>query len=215
MARLLVLADAKDAERMGALLTPQGHLLTFASSPAEAVEKAKQRAPELLIVDLGQVGPGWLEKVKQGRKFPVLALVPREKLGSLPPGVDEFVLSPWVEGELLLRLERQLGPAPSPDVIRFGDLSIDLVRYEVTLAGKRVELTFKEYQLLKFLASHPGRVFTREALLAQLWDYDYFGGERTVDVHIRRLRSKIEDQAHTFIETVRGVGYRFQPGKQL
>ena len=109
MARLLVLADAKEAERMGALLTPQGHLLTFASSPAEAVEKAKQRPPDLLIVDLGQVGPGWLEKVKQGRKFPVLALVAREKLGALPPGVDEFVLSPWAEGELLLRLERRLG----------------------------------------------------------------------------------------------------------
>ncbi len=213
MARLMVLADAKEAERMGALLTPQGHLLTFASSPAEAVEKAKQRPPDLLIFDLDQVGPGWLEKVRQGRKFPVLALVAREKLGALPPGVDEFVLSPWAEGELLLRLERRLGPAPSPDVIRFGDLNIDLARYEVTLAGKRVELTFKEYQLLKFLASHPGRVFSREALLAQLWDYDYFGGERTVDVHIRRLRSKIEDQVHTFIETVRGVGYRFQPGK--
>jgi len=215
LARLLVLADARDADRMGALLTPQGHLLTFASSPAEAVEKAKQRPPDLLIVDLGQVAPGWLEKVRQGRKFPVLALVAREKLEALPPGVDEFVLSPWAEGELLLRLERRLGPALSPDVIRWRDLSMDLARYEVTLAGKRVELTFKEYQLLKFLASHPGRVFTREALLAQLWDYDYFGGERTVDVHIRRLRSKIEDQAHTFIETVRGVGYRFQPGKQL
>ena len=215
MARLLVLADAKDAERMGALLTPQGHLLTFASSPAEAVEKAKQRPPELLIFDLDQIGPGWLEKVRQGRKFPVLALVAREKLEALPPGVDEFVLAPWAEGELLLRLERRLGPTLGPDVLRFGDLSMDLARYEVTLAGKRVELTFKEYQLLKFLASHPGRVFTRDALLAQLWDYDYFGGERTVDVHIRRLRSKIEDQAHTFIETVRGVGYRFQPGKPL
>ncbi len=211
----MVLADAKEAERMGALLTPQGHLLTFASSPAEAVEKAKQQPPDLLIVDLDQVAPGWLEKVRQGQKFPVLALVAREKLGALPPGVDEFVLSPWAEGELLLRLERRLGPALSPDVIRWRDLSMDLARYEVTLAGKRVELTFKEYQLLKFLASHPGRVFSREALLAQLWDYDYFGGERTVDVHIRRLRSKIEDQAHTFIETVRGVGYRFQPGKQL
>ena len=215
MARLLVLAEAKEAERMGALLATQGHLLTFASSPAEAVEKAKQRPPDLLIFDLDQVGPGWLEKVRQGRKFPVLALVARGKLGALPPGVDEFVLSPWAEGELLLRLERRLGPALGPDVIRWRDLSMDLARYEVTLAGKRVELTFKEYQLLKFLASHPGRVFSREALLAQLWDYDYFGGERTVDVHIRRLRSKIEDQAHTFIETVRGVGYRFQPGKQL
>ncbi|HLE02425.1 MAG TPA: response regulator transcription factor [Dehalococcoidia bacterium] len=215
MARLLVLADAKDVERMGALLSTHGHLLTFASSPAEAVEKAKQRPPELLIVDLELVSPGWLEKVKQGRKFPVLALVAREKLEALPPGVDEFVLSPWAEGELLLRLERRLGPALSPDVLRFGDLSMDLVRYEVTVAGKRVELTFKEYQLLKFLASRPGRVFSRNALLAQLWDYDYFGGERTVDVHIRRLRSKIEDQAHTFIETVRGVGYRFHPGKQM
>ena len=215
MARLLVLAKTKEAERVAAVLTPAGHLLTFASSPAEAVEKAKQRAPDLLIFELDRVGPGWLVKVRQGRKFPVLALVDREKPGAIPPEVDEFVLSPWVDGELLLRLERQLGPAPSPDFIRWGDLNIDLASYEVTLAGRRVELTFKEYQLLKFLASHPGRVFTREALLTQLWDYDYFGGGRTVDVHIRRLRSKIEDQAHTFIETVRGVGYRFQPARQL
>jgi DNA-binding response OmpR family regulator len=213
LARLLVLAESREAERLGALLGPQGHLLTFASSPSEAVEKARQRPPDLLIFDVDRVGPGWLEKVRQGRNIPVLALVSRKKLGALPPGVDEFVLSPWAEGELLLRLERRLGPALSPDVIRWRDLNIDLASYEVTLAGKRVELTFKEYQLLKFLAGHPGRVFSREALLAQLWGYDYFGGERTVDVHIRRLRSKIEDRAHTFIETVRGVGYRFQPGK--
>ena len=73
-----------------------------------------------------------------------------------------------------------------------------------------IELTFKEYELLKFLASHQGRVYTREALLNKVWGYDYYGGDRTVDVHIRRLRSKIEDAKHTFIETVRNIGYRFK-----
>jgi len=213
LARLLVLADTKEAERLGALLGPRGYLLAFASSAAEALEKVKQRPPDFLIFDLDRVRPGWLEKVRQGGNFPVLALANRDKLGNLPPGVDEFVMSPWEDGELLLRVERRLGPVLGPDVIRWGDLLIDLARYEVTLAGQRVGLTFKEYQLLKFMASRPGRVFSREALLAQLWGYDYFGGERTVDVHIRRLRSKIETRAHTFIETVRGVGYRFQPRK--
>lgn len=74
-----------------------------------------------------------------------------------------------------------------------------------------MDLTYKEYELLRFLASRPGRVFTREALLSQVWGYDYFGGSRTVDVHIRRLRAKIEDASHSFIDTVRGVGYRFRP----
>jgi DNA-binding response OmpR family regulator len=80
----------------------------------------------------------------------------------------------------------------------------------VTVNGALVELTFKEYELLKLLAANRGRVFTREALLDKLWGYDYFGGDRTVDVHIRRLRSKIEDAEHTYIETVRNIGYRFK-----
>ena len=76
--------------------------------------------------------------------------------------------------------------------------------------GRIVELTFKEYELLKLLASNSGRVYSREALLDQIWGYDYYGGDRTVDVHVRRLRSKIEDSTHTFIETVRNIGYRFK-----
>ncbi|MEK7777480.1 MAG: winged helix-turn-helix domain-containing protein, partial [Chloroflexota bacterium] len=83
--------------------------------------------------------------------------------------------------------------------------------YEVSNRGSRVLLTFKEYQLLCTLASNPGRVFTREQLLNQIWEYDYFGGTRTVDVHVRRLRSKIEDTGLTYIETVWNVGYRFRP----
>jgi len=105
---------------------------------------------------------------------------------------------------------RRSGRLDSKDTIRWGDLVIDLANYEVWVGGHRTNLTFKEYALLRFLATHRGRVFTREALLSRVWGYNYFGGTRTVDVHIRRLRSKIEDASHSFIETVRGVGYRFK-----
>ena len=91
-----------------------------------------------------------------------------------------------------------------------GDLVIDLERYEVRLEGKRVLFTYKEYQLLVLLASNAGKVYTRDGLLSQVWGYDYFGGTRTVDVHIRRLRSKIEVTGHSFIETIWNVGYRFR-----
>ena len=96
------------------------------------------------------------------------------------------------------------------ELIRCGDLVIDLAKCEVSLSGRLIPLTFKEYELLRFLASNRGRVFTREALLNKVWGYDYYGGDRTVDVHIRRLRSKIEDPTHTFIETVRNIGYKFR-----
>ena len=94
-------------------------------------------------------------------------------------------------------------------MISLGDLVINQSRYEVTISDIRIMLTFKEYELLRLFASSPGTVFTREQLLSKIWGYDYFGGTRTVDVHIRRLRSKIEDANHTFIETVWNVGYRF------
>ena len=94
--------------------------------------------------------------------------------------------------------------------IRCGDLAIDLAKYEVSVGGRPVILTFKEYELLKFLASNAGRVFTREALLNKVWGYDYYGGDRTVDVHITRLRSKIENLSNIFIETVRNIGYRLR-----
>ena len=99
----------------------------------------------------------------------------------------------------------------SKEIIRCGDLVIDLAKCEVSIGDKIVILTFKEYQLLQFLSSNQGKVFTREALLNKVWGYEYYGGDRTVDVHIRRLRSKIEDSSHTFIETVRNIGYKFSP----
>ncbi len=129
-------------------------------------------------------------------------------------GANDFFMTPPLLGEVAVRL-RHLAwrehRSPGERLIRVGGLVVDLDRYEVSIRGRRVLLTFKEYQLLCLLASNVGRVYTREALLSELWGYDYFGGTRTVDVHIRRLRSKIEDGGSVYIETVWNVGYRFRP----
>ncbi|MBM3939744.1 MAG: response regulator transcription factor [SAR202 cluster bacterium] len=150
-----------------------------------------------------------------GQGMPVIAALAAEHLQSpdLKLMTSDFIVAPWHRGELSWRIRRQVtavAPPDAPGIIGVGDLTIDTNRYDVYLAGKTVVLTFKEYQLLKLLASNPGRAFTRETLLEQVWGYEYFGGTRTVDVHIRRLRSKIEDATHTFVDTVWNVGYRFR-----
>ena len=115
------------------------------------------------------------------------------------------------------RHQKLLEECPSPilsqserEKITIGPLTINQESYEVTLEGVKIDLTFKEYELLKYLAIKPGRVFSRESLLHSVWEYDYYGGTRTVDVHIRRLRSKINNLKYNFIETVWNVGYRFK-----
>ncbi|MEX1195455.1 MAG: response regulator transcription factor [Dehalococcoidia bacterium] len=126
---------------------------------------------------------------------------------------DEFVLDGVTADELVTRVRRvlwRLHRHDSTNVLKCGDLVMDMANYTVHIAGHPVELTFKEYELLRFLAVNRDRVFSREALLNNVWGYDFYGGARTVDVHIRRLRSKIEDRHLTFIETVRNVGYRFR-----
>lgn len=109
----------------------------------------------------------------------------------------------------LIFLYRKFHRMSDGNVIHCGELEIDVSRYEVLVSGKKVDLTYTEYELLRFLAGHPGQVFSRDVLLNKVWGYDYFGGARTVDVHIRRLRAKIEQGSLRFIETLRNVGYRF------
>ncbi|MGH2587462.1 MAG: winged helix-turn-helix domain-containing protein [Dehalococcoidia bacterium] len=142
----------------------------------------------------------------------IACLGPAElRLYEMSPTADEFVLLPALPEELAARVRMAIKRrAPeSSSVLRAGDLTLDLANYRVAVAGRNVELTFKEYELLRFLVQNPDKVLTREALLKRVWGYDYFGGSRTVDVHIRRLRSKLEDRGHIFIETIRNVGYRF------
>jgi two-component system alkaline phosphatase synthesis response regulator PhoP len=149
---------------------------------------------------------------KVRRSTPVIAIVTGESLGQSGDysAADDFIVRPYDNRELIARARRLFQKNTSEDeVMRAGDLEVDLARCEVRVQGRIVELTFKEYELLKFLLKDRGRVFTREALLNKVWGYDYFGGDRTVDVHIRRLRSKIELSGQTFVETVRNIGYRF------
>ena len=182
-------------------------------APAEDAE-----APHVIVLDLVEADRRRAESLARanaGGPCPVIAALSPDHLQApnLSIAADDFIAVPWRTGELALRISRRLERARNadePGVIRVGDLVINPNRYDVHLAGKRVLLAFKEYELLKALAASPGRVFTREALLEQVWGYQYFGGARTVDVHIRRLRSKIEDAAHAFIETVWNVGYRFK-----
>jgi DNA-binding response OmpR family regulator len=122
---------------------------------------------------------------------------------------DDFVVAPAGHVELVCRLEvRVIKQGGKGNVISVGDLLINADEHRVLLRGKPVDFTYKEFELLKMMAATPGRVYSREELLRSIWGYDYFGGTRTVDVHVRRLRSKIET-TRAYIETVHGVGYRF------
>ena len=127
--------------------------------------------------------------------------------------VDDFVMEPWNTVELIARVRRILNRRPdgnSSELIRCGEVMIDPAKCEVAFRGRLVELTFREYELLKFLVGNKGKVFSRDALLDKVWGYDFYGGDRTVDLHIRRLRSKLDES--DCIETVRNIGYRFREG---
>lgn len=173
--------------------------------------------PELLLLDLA-VGlsvrelAALMEEPAVSDVVVVAIVEPRElELVSTVPSLSDFVLVPVDEAELRLRVRRLLvssNDGVDSTLIRCGGLEIDTERYKVTVRGDVVDLTYKEYELLRFLASNPGKAFTREALLNQVWGYDYYGGSRTVDVHVRRIRAKIE-RDEPFVETVRNVGYRF------
>ncbi len=177
-------------------------------------------SPDVIVLDLTAGAEDaevkrFLDGRRTGNSPPVIALMDPDRLSSFDPdlGPDDFLVTMASPEELSLRIRQALWRRTGVDasnVIRGGDLEIDVASYTVHLSGRPVELTYKEYELLRFLATNAGRVFTREELLSKVWGYDFYGGARTVDVHIRRLRSKIEDRHHTFIETVRNVGYRFR-----
>ena len=173
-------------------------------------------AVEAVLLDLASIAQAseFIDQCK-GINMPVLALVPQEKGDEYDPSLnaDEFIFCPFQDGELVARVRQAIYRAKGPSgtkILKAGDLTVDLERYDVKVAGRRVDLTYKEFQLLGLLASNPGKVYTREALLSNVWDYDYVGGTRTVDVHVRRLRSKVDGPGHSYIETIWNVGYRFK-----
>jgi DNA-binding response OmpR family regulator len=125
---------------------------------------------------------------------------------------DDFCLAPFHPRELEARLKHlfwKKGGGTRPELVEYGALALNLETYQAYISGRPLDLTYMEYELLKFLAQHPGKVFTREMLLSRVWGYEYYGGARTVDVHIRRLRAKLGEEHAALISTVRSVGYRF------
>ena len=146
---------------------------------------------------------------------PLLLVLSVQQLGALELRedlFDDFCATPCDPRELEARLSHlfwRTGRGLRPELVEYGPLVLNLETYQASVAGRPLSLTFMEYELLKFLATHPGKVFTRETLLSRVWGYEYYGGARTVDVHIRRLRAKLGEEHANVISTVRSVGYRF------
>jgi two-component system alkaline phosphatase synthesis response regulator PhoP len=219
---LIVAKNAVGAKELDSSLTQMGFACSTAASADNIVDIANREAFDIVLVDIdGFSASAWaslkadqLRKLKSTRHLSVIVLMPLGILDGVDSNldIDDFVVRPFNMSELVARIRRiinRTNTLDNQDFMRCGDLVIDLAKCEVSVSGRLIVLTFKEYELLKFLMRHKGKVFTRDALLNEVWGYDYYGGDRTVDVHIRRLRSKTEDSSHTFIETVRNIGYKF------
>jgi DNA-binding response OmpR family regulator len=219
MSVLLVLTGAPgDAVLPALALLP--HVVHRAAPEPAALLDAP--AADVLVVDARTdlVGARSLCRLLRttGIATPLLAVVTEGGLVAVTAewGVDDVVLTgagpAEIEARLRLALGRSSSRAPAADadeVIRGGDLAIDEATYQARIKGRPLDLTFKEFELLKYLAQHPGRVFSRAQLLQEVWGYDYYGGTRTVDVHVRRLRAKLGPEHEALVGTVRNVGYKF------
>lgn len=155
-----------------------------------------------------------IKKEPQTQDIPIVLLMDENemKAADLPSGIQEVLYRPLRVNEAVARIQhlfKRIHKVDQKNLITRGKISIDVSKYETRVGDKKIDLTYTEFELLKFLCANPGTVFTREVLLSKVWGYEYYGGTRTVDVHVRRLRSKIEGRSQTFIETVRNIGYKF------
>ncbi len=214
---LLISDDPEHLAAVRAAARAHGHTLRSEPTIDRGLLAVREQQPDLLCLDISGGGsPNGVAALLRDRQLPsslpVLAISSREHFYIVGPGsgVSDVIVTPLDHEELQLRIARLVSTEDGEDsqLLRRGALLIDQERYTVRLGDGAVDLTYKEYELLRFLARNPGKAFTREMLLNQVWGYDYYGGARTVDVHIRRIRAKIE-RHEPYIETVRNVGYRF------
>ncbi len=222
---LLVDDDPNIRELVNLYLTREGYDVTQAARGDEALKIFKNKAPSLVLLDVMLPGmDGWqvLSEMRKVSNIPVIMLTAKDetfdKVLGLELGADDYIVKPFEMKELLARIKAvirryQTSDAPDKELV-FPGLTVNISQYAVTYKGKPLDMPPKELELLYFLASRPGAVFTREQLLGQVWGYDYFGDSRTVDVHVKRLREKLsgsEDYGFS-IKTVWGVGYKFDLG---
>lgn len=208
-------------------LENSGYKVICCSTGTEALKLAKIEKPDLILLDVMLPGIDGYDVCKEIRKdnnissIPIIMITAKseelDKILGLELGADDYMTKPFSIRELLARVKavlRRTTIQPIDKSYRFDNIIVDFEKHEVTREGKRVELTLKEFEVLEILIKNKGRVVTREFLLDKVWGYEYFGETRTVDVHIRHLRQKLEedDKSPKFIETIRGVGYRFNIG---
>jgi DNA-binding response OmpR family regulator len=182
---------------------------------AAVVDQEPDEGWSIAVVEVAEdptVGLALARRVHDEGIAPVLICAPRTEASILADAeCDDFVLIPIDVDELAVRITRLIHRpgTVAGEVIVFKELSLNLATYQATLGSEPIDLTYMEYELLRFFATHPTRVWSREQLLSRVWGYDYFGGARTVDVHVRRLRAKLGEERASWITTVRSVGYRF------
>ena len=226
--KILVVDDEEHiAELISYNLTSNGYKVITANNGIDAIKLAIEEKPSLILLDLMIPGKDGYDVCKEVRgnsevkNIPIIMLTAKseelDKILGLELGADDYITKPFSVRELLARVKAVLRRfyivEPESNVLTFGDLVADFEKREIVIKDKKLDLTLKEFELLEILIRNNGKILTRDTLLDKIWGYEYIGETRTVDVHIRYLIKKIEedDKNPKFIETIRGVGYRFNP----
>ena len=224
--KILVADDDPNVHQsLNAYFRREGYQMISAYDGDQAVQQTRIQHPDMIILDIMMPGMDGLMVCREVRKtsnVPIIMLTAKDetfdKVLGLELGADDYIVKPFDMKELVARIKAVIRRYQQPEAqeggreLSFPGLTVNISQYTVNFMGKELEMPPKELELLNFLASHPNQVFTREQLLEQVWGYDYFGDSRTVDVHVKRLREKLEggEQMGWQIKTVWGVGYKFE-----
>ena len=222
---VLIVEDERNiSELLQLYLEKEGYAVTVASDGKQGLEKFRTIKPDIVLLDVMMpVMDGWqlCRAIRAESKVPVIMLTAKsetdDKVAGLKSGADDYITKPFEMKEVLARIEAVLrrsdrcAPETPARKLVFDKLTIDMDAFELTVDGKKVDTPPKEMELLFYLASSPNRVYTRNQLLDEVWGFDYFGDSRTVDVHVKRLREKLEGISEKWcLKTVWGVGYKFE-----
>ena len=218
---LIVEDEANIRELLRLYLEREGYTVLEAEKGVEGIKKWKSDKPDMLLLDVMMpVMDGWAvcREIRAESDVPIIMLTAKgetaDRVSGLEMGADDYIVKPLEMREVIARVRavfRRMAPDDAPEKLSFDNLVIDKQAYDLVIKGKRVDAPPKEIELLYFLASSPNRVFTRAQLLDDVWGFDYFGDTRTVDVHVKRLREKLEGVSDKWeLKTVWGVGYKFE-----
>ena len=218
---LIVEDEANIRELLRLYLEREGYTVLEAENGVEGIKKWKSDKPDMLLLDVMMpVMDGWevCREIRAESDVPIIMLTAKgetaDRVSGLEMGADDYIVKPLEMPEVIARVRavfRRIAPDDAPEKLSFDNLVIDKQAYDLVIKGKRVDAPPKEIELLYFLASSPNRVFTRAQLLDEVWGFDYFGDTRTVDVHVKRLREKLEGVSDKWVlKTVWGVGYKFE-----